>query len=77
MTLLASLPFGDRLERLDVPADERCKRHRPALLAARHALVFELHFVVLAQESAAERWVKVLASRCTIVLSTRLRTTAV
>ena len=47
MTLLASLPSGDRLEGLDVPADERCQRNGVVLPAAWHGLVFELHFAVL------------------------------
>src|SRR5271165_2463767 len=47
MTLLASLPFGNRLEGLDVPADERCQRDGVVLPAAWHSLVFELHFAVL------------------------------
>jgi hypothetical protein len=33
MTLLASLPSGDRLEGLDVPADERGQRYGLVLLA--------------------------------------------
>src|SRR5580698_4471353 len=47
VALLASLPFGNRLEGLNVPADERCQRNGLVLPAAWHSLVFELHFAVL------------------------------
>jgi hypothetical protein len=47
MALLASLPFGNRLEGLDVPADERGQRNGHVLHPPGHGLVFELHFAVL------------------------------
>jgi hypothetical protein len=46
MTLLASLPSGDRLEGFDVPADEGREADGPVLLAAGYGLVFELYFAV-------------------------------
>jgi hypothetical protein len=46
MTLLASLPFGNRLEGLDVPPDQCCQRNGPVLPAAWYGLVFELNLAV-------------------------------
>jgi hypothetical protein len=61
MTLLASLPSGDCLEGLDVPADERPQRDGLVLLAARHRLVFELYFPVLGPTRGRRRQRKRLA----------------
>src|SRR5580658_5570768 len=47
MTLFTSLPSGDLLEGLDVPADEGGPGYGLVLLAARQSLVFEPHFAVL------------------------------
>ena len=77
MALLASLPFGNRLEGLDVPADEGREADGPVLLAAWYGLVFELTSRCLAQARPPSECMNVLASRWTIILSKRFRTIAV
>jgi len=63
MGLLAALPLGDRLERLDIPMDQPGERGRSLPLSGKGGGIFERNLAMLAQLSAAVRCAKVLRSR--------------
>jgi hypothetical protein len=77
MTLFASLPFGNRLEGLDVPADERCQRNGVVCLRPATAWFSRCTSRCFAQLAAAERCAKVRYSGWINARPLRMRMIAV
>ncbi len=77
VTLCASLAFGNRLEGLDVPADERCQGNGVMRPAAWTAWFSSCTSRCLAQLAAAERCEKIRYSCWISVLPLWMRMIAV